>query len=193
MPRDGRNTGRIHPHQRDTNNDAPILGANVEILDEHSSSVRQTERMDLEKKSKRDHRNRLKHIYMFWEEKYPDYHAVGVCELTEEELAEGPEGDMYWWKNKHDIMYEGLNVKMVKAFLAHKKKKENGKTCSHVQLQKYYDAVLFGAKKANKHLPQSYYEEMEKFLNAFKKEMAAAKKDEMLDEQDADPISWVLF
>ena len=63
----------------------------------------------------------------------------------------------------------------------------------NVQLQKYYDAVLFGAKKANKHLPQSYYEEMEKFLNAFKKETAAAKKGGMLDEQDADPISWVLF
>jgi len=182
--------GRIRPHERDTNNDAPILGASIDVLDEHSSSVRQTEQNDYEKKTKQDHRNRLKHIYTFWEEKYPEYHAIGARLLTDEELANE---DMFWWKNKQDLVYEGLNVQMVKAFLATKKKKPNGKTCSHIQLRKYYDAILFGAKKANQQLPQSYFEEMERFLNAFKKEMVGARKDGMLDEQEADPISWVLF
>lgn len=50
---------------------------------------------------------------------------------------------MFWWKNKHDLIYEGLNIKMVKAFLAHKKMKPNGKTGSHVQLWKYHDAILY--------------------------------------------------
>ena len=123
---------------------------------------------------------------MFWEEKYPQYYAVGVRALTEEEVGDE---DMFWWKNKHDLIYTGLNVWFVKAFLAHKKKKENGKTCSHVQLRKFHDAILFGAKKANEQLPKAYYEEMEKYLDAFKKETVEARKDGMLDEQEADPIT----
>jgi hypothetical protein len=65
-------------------------------------------------------------------ERYPTYYAVGVQALTEDELANP---DMFWWKNKRDNVYKGLNVKMIKAFLAFKKKKENGKTASHVQIR----------------------------------------------------------
>jgi hypothetical protein len=77
--------------------------------------------------------------------------------------------------------------------LAHRKTKENGKTASHVQIRKYNDAIIYGAKEAKQHLPITYYEEMEKFLAAFKKETTTAKKDGMLDEQEADPISKTLF
>ena len=89
--------------------------------------MRETERNDLATNNKRNYRNRLKNLYTFWQEKYPQYYAVGVRALTEEELGDE---DMFWWKNKHDLIYTGLNVQFVKAFLAHKKKKENGKTCS---------------------------------------------------------------
>jgi hypothetical protein len=68
---------------------------------------------------------------------------------------------MYWWNNKFDLIYEGINVSMVKAFLAFKKQKENGKCSSHVQLRKYNDAILWGAKIHHQRLPLSYYEEME--------------------------------
>lgn len=190
MPRGNRTGGRVRPHERDTNNEAPILGANVEVLEQHSSSVRETEQNDLSVKVKRDYRNRLKHMYTFWKEQYPEYYSVGVRELTEVELGDK---DMFWWKNKHDVVYEGLNVQMVKAFLGHRKTKDNGKTSSHVQLRKYNDAILYGAKQAQKRLPQSYYEEIEKYLDAFKKETATAKKDGKLDEKDADPISWTLL
>jgi hypothetical protein len=100
---------------------------------------------------------------------------------------------MFWWKNKFDHIYEGLNIGMVKAFLAFKKQKENGKSISHVQLRKYNDAILWGAKASQQCLPLSCYEAMEKFLVAFKKEMMLAKKDGMMDEQEANPISWMLF
>ena len=154
MARSGqRHSGRIYPHERDTNDGVPILGGDVEILEEHSVAVRETERNDLTTSNKRDYRNRLKNLYTFWQEKYPQYYAVGVRELTEEELGNE---DMFWWKNKHDLIYTGLNVQFVKAFLAPKKKKENGKTCSHVQLRKFHDAILFGAKKANEHLPKAF-------------------------------------
>jgi hypothetical protein len=113
MARDS-HSGRIRPHERDTNNLVPILGASIEVLDRHST-------------------------------------CTGGS------------------KNKYDLVYEeGMNVKMVKAFLVNKKQKTNGKTSSHVHLQKYNDTILNGAKKAGQRLPQSYYEELETFFNAYK-------------------------
>jgi hypothetical protein len=53
---------------------------------------------------------------------------------------------MLWWKNKFDLIYKGMNMDMVKAFLGFKKQKENGKCSSHVQLRKYNDAILWAAK-----------------------------------------------
>ena len=182
--------GRIRPHERDTNDVAVVIGADIAVLEEHSISVRNTEVQHVSKENKRDYRNRLGHIYEFFQERYPAYYAVGVRALTEAELTDP---DMYWWKNKHDLVYEGINVKMIKAFLAHKKTKGNGKTASHVQIRKYNDAIIYGAKESKQRLPTTYYEEMEKFLSAFKKETATAKKDGMLDEQEADPISKNLF
>jgi hypothetical protein len=188
MPR--AHTGRIRPHERDTNDEAAILGAEINVLEQHSSAVQQTESNDLVRDVKRDYRNHIKHIYDFWKEKYPAYYAVGVRELADEELADE---DMFWHRNKCDLVYEGINVKMVKAFLAAKKNKANGKVSSVTHLQKYNDAILYGAKKAGQWLPWSYFEEMEKFFGAYKKEAASAKKEGKLDEQEADPISWALF
>lgn len=144
--------GRIRPHERETNNEVVILGADVDVLVEHSASVRVTERQGLTLENKRNYRNRIKHIYLFWKEAYPGYYAVGVRELSEEELADE---DVFWWKNKHDLVYEGLNVKMVKAFLAHRKIKGNGKTVSYVQLRKYGDAILYGAESVRQRLPET--------------------------------------
>jgi hypothetical protein len=143
MPRTS--SGCIRPHERDTNYAAAILGADILVLEEHSASVRNTEDQHISLGNKRNYRNRLGHICDFLQERYPEYYAVGVRALSEEELANP---DMYWWKNKHDLVYEGLNVKMIKAFLAYKKTKGNGKTASHVQIRKYNDAVIYGAKAA---------------------------------------------
>jgi hypothetical protein len=84
-------------------------------------------------------------------------------------------------------------VSLVKAFLAHKKIKDNGNTSSHVQLCKYNDAILYGVKQASQLLPRGYYDEIERFLNSFRKETVEAKKEGKLDEQEADPISWSPF
>ena len=82
---------------------------------------------------------------------------------------------------------------MVKVYLVSRKTKPNGKKYSHVHLRKYHDAIMYGAKKAKTPLPVSYYTEMDGFLTSFRKETAEAKKDGMLDEKEADPISWTLF
>jgi hypothetical protein len=88
----------------------------------------------------------------------PDYYKMGVIELSEDQLVDK---DTFWWKNKFNLIYEGLNIGMVKAFLAFKKQKENGKCSSHIQLRKYNDAILWGAKRSQHRLPLSYYEAME--------------------------------
>jgi hypothetical protein len=158
--------GRIQAHERDTNDTVEILGVDIAVSAEHTASVKATERQDLNERNRRNYRNRLKHIYEWLETVYPSkYYNVGVVELSEDQLADE---DMFWWKNKFDLIYEGMNVGMIKAFLAFKKTKENGKCSSHVQLRKYNDAILWDAKISGQRLPISYYEEMDKFLNAFK-------------------------
>lgn len=188
MPRPG--GGRIRVHERATNDSAPILGADIVIQDDHRVAVRATESQHLNAKTRTDYRNRIKHIYEFWEKEYPDYFEVGVKTLTQEEMNNA---DMYYHKNKYDILYEGLNVEMFKAFLASRKVKISGKTTCHDHLRKYKDAVLWGAGQAGVDLPSTFYSEMEKFLHSFKKETRKAKKDGLLDEQEADPIPFTLF
>ena len=63
----------------------------------------------------------------------------------------------FFWKNKHDLIYTGLNVKFVLAFLANKKTKADGKISSYEEIRKYHIAIMFGSKVAEEPLPQSYY------------------------------------
>ena len=102
---------------------------------------------------------------------------------------------MFWWKNKFSLIYKDLNIGMIQAFSALKKRKDNGKWCSsRSQLRKYDDAILCSTKISHQRLPLSYYyEQMEKLLAAAKKETTVAKRDGMLDEQEANPITWTLF
>jgi hypothetical protein len=110
-----RRAGRIRPHQRDADDNVEILGANIAVSAEHTSSVKATERQDLNEKNRRNYRNRIKHIYEWLKIEYPDYYNIGVTELSEDQLADE---DMFWWKNKFDLIYEGINVGIIKAFLA---------------------------------------------------------------------------
>jgi hypothetical protein len=183
--------GRIRPHQRDTNDAVPIIGEDIEVTEEHRESVRTTLNNDRGDKTRRNYRNRVKEMCEFLHHNYLDYcGAGGIRELTEEERT-NPE--LFYHNNTHDLKYEGMNVKLILAFMATKKTKTNGKTSSFTHIRKYHDAILFGAEKAKERLPTDYYEEMEKFLNAFKKECAKAKAEGNLDEREADPISWGLF
>ena len=67
-------------------------------------------------------------------------------------------------------MYSGLNIKCVKAFLAHSKIKGGGKMFSNSNLRKYKDAILWGSSEEKQPLPSSFYNDSDKFLKYFKKE-----------------------
>lgn len=187
MPR-SQSHGRIRPHQRDTNDAIAIIGAdNIAILHEHTELIRVTEDHGLKLATRKDYRLRIRHIYRFFQESYPDYCQLGGVV----ELGSSPHG--YHHTNTHDLKYAGLNVDLIKAFLGHKKVKENGKTSSFTQMRKYYDAILWGATEAKEQLPTVFYVEMDKWMNAYRKETKNASKDGKLDENEADPVPFTLF
>ena len=185
-----RQTGRIRTAQRDTNDATALLGDNVIVEAQHQELVRNTEKLEINLKLQNEYRNRIQHIYKFLEERYPEYYAVGVRVLTEEEKVSI---DHHWNKNDRDLVYEGLNVKFLKAFMAQVKVKKNGKLCSNSNIRKYKDAILWGSSQAKSPLPSSFYNEIDRFLKSFKKEAKEAAKDGILDEKEADLISWTLF
>jgi hypothetical protein len=101
----------------------------------------------------------------------------------------------YYHTCDRDIIYEGLRVDMVLAYMAANKKKnsEDDKIYSFTHMRKMHDAILFGARTIKKTLSSSYYTEMDSFLSSFKKETADAKSKGNVDEKSADPISYSLF
>ena len=100
---------------------------------------------------------------------------------------------MHHYTNEIDLNYNKLNVSFIKAFIGSIKVKTNGKHCSFVHIQKFCDAVKFGAEEAHQNLPEEFDREMKQFLLSCKKEVTNEKKKGNLDEQELDPISVLLY
>ena len=144
-------------------------------------------------RTKRDHCNRLKSLYEFWEKYYPDYYGEMVRPLTPEDMSH-PE--RFYYKNRHDIKYESLSADMVILFMSSKKRKANGKSTSHAHLRKFHDAVLYGARQRGVDLSRegcSYQVRMKQYLTSLGKETAKAKQDGNMDDSEADPIPFALY
>ena len=62
---------------------------------------------------------------------------------------------------------------------------------SHVR--KYYDAILFGAFRANVPLPATSEIEMGSYIHSIKKETNKARKKGKLDDKDVDPINFEIY
>jgi hypothetical protein len=105
MPR--QRGGRIRPHERDTDDTNEILGAEMAVRAQDLANIRQTEEQNKEKKTKIDMRNRLSHIYTFWQDNYPEYYGVGVRPVTDED-RQLP--GRFYHNNTHDLVYSGLNI-----------------------------------------------------------------------------------
>ena len=61
-----RQTGRIRPAERETNNDVPILGNELPLPQDLTSRLNQTKKHGMEDKTRRDYRNRILRIITFW-------------------------------------------------------------------------------------------------------------------------------
>ena len=68
----GRQTGRIHLHQRNTDDVTQVIGADNAITAEHADDIIVTEQRAMENETCKDYRLRIARIYKWWMEHYPD-------------------------------------------------------------------------------------------------------------------------
>ena len=142
--------------------DVLIIGDSSLIIEnEHNKAILETETCKKKVRTLHEHRNRIKHIYKLLEGNYNKYFTIGTRELTEEELHDPSK---YWYKNKHDLVHKGVNIKVLKAFLSTKAVKENGKILCYSTIRKYFDAILYGSKESKEPLPPLFYTEMGVYL-----------------------------
>ena len=187
--------GRVQVHERRVDDATAVINADIEIAEEHSEEIRQTEAKQMEDRTRKNYRNQNRHIYTWWNENYPNYFEHGTRVLSE---AERNDRVAFHHTNGRDLVYSGLNVNMVKAFLVSKKKKRTQSDGTVVlasvsDITKYDDAIKWASMRAGQPLPSNYYREMEVFVASYKKEHKSAKKDGRTDEQEADPITAALF
>ena len=191
MPRANRTGGG---RLRVTDDTAVTLGADVEVRAEHLSAVNATKTKESSDETRKGHRRRLKKMIEWWMTEYPGYFEVGTRVLSPEERCDPMK---FFHTCDRDIVYEGLRVDMVLAYMAATKKKDsNGpseKMYSFTHMRKVHDAILFGARTVKAILSTSYYSEMDSFLSSFRKEIADARSRGNVDEKSADPISFSLF
>ena len=172
MPRRGnQKSGRLRPHDRTVDDQTQIIGPDIELVEDHSNDIIVTEQSSMGDKTRREYRNRISRIYTWWMEHYPDYFEHGTRLVPAEEKTDTVK---FHHRNDRDIIYSGLNVAMMKAFLSSKKKKkvaaDGTVTLSSVSdIKKYDDAIKWGSQRAAQPLPSNYYREMDAFILAYKK------------------------
>ena len=191
MPGAGTRHGRIHPHQRETDNTTHTIGANIQI-ENFETDLHETKDLEMSKAVRRDYRNRIRRIIEYWEGNLPDYATLGVRNVPIEDQTNIT---LYYFNGsfKKDIVYSGLNVKMFLKFLIQKKDIGDGKIISFNDIRKYKDAVIWGSKVVKTPLPTTFYQEAEAYLKGYKKLVVKKQKEGMIAEEEADPITHTLF
>lgn len=136
-----------------------------------------------------DYRNRIKRMIVFWKSNYPDYYEQIVVPLTPEQKA----NTRFYYNAEDDLRYNILDPLSLQNFMSATKTKPNGKEYSYDHIRKYHDAILYCAAIAKLQLPPPYRSSMKAYLENMKKEKATAKIGGKTDEQEADPIPFVLY
>ena len=189
-----RASGRVPVAFRATNDSTGILGDDVDIGEDYNVIVQETLDKEISPKTRKDYRNRLKRIIDYWKIECPAYYEKGVRKVPQDELIDVSK---YHYGKTEDIIYSstegGINGKAVIRFLAHTRKKKGGNLKTHGELRKFKDAILWGAKMQDELLPSSFYTQVERYLNSFKKEVAVARRDGMVEDKAADPITIPLY
>jgi hypothetical protein len=190
MPSTARHSGRIRPHQRDTDDTAAVLGCTLSAPVGFLEKYNETNEKSMSVACRKNYRQRLARIIVFWKETSPEYYAVGVREVSEE-VRNDP--TRFYYGRKLDLVYKGMNMQFFLHFLLETKRKGNGKYKSLEDLRKYKDSVMWGAKMASERLPTKFYKVVDNFLASYKKEFIAAKKQGNTEETSSDPIPMSLY
>ena len=125
MLRVRRQHGRIFTHDRDTDN-ALLLGESIEIAEGDQAAMRETELEMINLTLQREYCNRIKHVYKFWEDKYPSYFQLGVGVLSSSAIADP---NTFYHKDTHGLLYIGLNTEFLKAFMPAGKREKQQVRC----------------------------------------------------------------
>ena len=105
---------------RQTNDIVPIIGTTSEFVEElgDSNAVQETLDFGCSTKTRQDFRSRITKMCTFFETEYPRYFDAGVRKVTDEDRADN---SLYFYNNaryKYDLIYQGLNVDYVLAYLS---------------------------------------------------------------------------
>ena len=162
MLSNNRRQGRVHAHDHDL-----VLPA------DHDDLVNEILSHDMAMKTRRNYRNRQKNMMAHWKEHHPEFYALAVVDVSEEDQHDK---SMYFFDGafKKDLVYTGLNIDYVLKFLMKTKKKQDGKLKSEGDLKKYKDAIMWGAQIVDNQLPISFYRGFDKFMAGYKKESLAS-------------------
>jgi hypothetical protein len=124
---------------------------------------------------------------------YPAYASVGIVRLTDEQLANPMK---HYHKNTEDLVYRGMNVDILLAFMACVKVmtgNKEGKFRSYSNFIKFHNAISYGASQANVALSTDYHLRIEDLCKSYKKEAVKKKQAGELDENDSDPITFLAY
>ena len=72
-------------------------------------------------------------------------------------------------------------------------RKKDGKLKSLTDLQKYKDAIMWGAQISGELLPAAFYSTFDEFLAGYKKEWKKGRKSGIADDISANPIPMALY
>ena len=167
--------GRTQIQQEIVSPNGGIIGENIELETVHDSAVRETEGHGMKQKCRNDYCCRITDMIKWMKDNYPSYYSQGVIELTPEQKAD----KIRYRKTStqtHDLIYNRLNVKMIKAYMSAKRFKSSGKEYGFDHMRKYKDAVKFGSKRAKQPLPQNFEVEMVAFLGSLKNKKRRQKR-----------------
>jgi len=119
----GRSTHRV---QRNTNDSVPIIGSALvpDVDNSVNDALHDTMSQGMSNATRRNYRGRISKIIKHFKENFQEYYQIGVCELTEEEMADRTK---YYFKEKEDLIYTGLNVQFFMFFLSSTDKRADGK------------------------------------------------------------------
>ena len=111
-----RQSGRILIHERDVDDNAPIIGGeeenNNELGDAYETEFHDTISKNMEDDTRKDYRRRLVCIANYWEQHCPVYYCTGVKVVPETDYGDR---DKFYFNGRYnkDLVYAGLNVKFL--------------------------------------------------------------------------------
>ena len=107
----GRASGRVLPHQRNTNDAVPIIGSALvpAVNDSVNDALHETILQGMSHATRQNYRNRIAKIIKHFHEHFPEFYRIGVCQLTQDEISDRTK---YFFNQTKDLVYAGLNVKV---------------------------------------------------------------------------------